>query len=160
MSRGFAAIGLHHPKRKENIGGALRAAHCYGASLIVISGERVKAKEICAATNTLQTQRHIPVLRGELKSLIPYAAVPVDVELVDDAVPIFDFVHPHTAFYVFGPEDGTLGKSVLDWCPHKIMIPTSHCMNLAATVNVVLFDRMSKLSAKADRIAARAGEAA
>ena len=154
MTRGFAAIGLHNPKHKENIGGVLRAAHCYGASMVAVSGERVKAQQICAATNTLQTQRHLPVLRGELKSLIPYAAVPVAVELVDDAVSIFDFVHPHTAFYVFGPEDGTLGKAVLDWCPYKIMIPTSHCMNLAACVNVVLFDRMSKQAAKSVRVAA------
>lgn len=142
--RGFAAIGLHGPKYKENIGGVLRAAHCYGASMVAISGERVKAKDICAATNTLHTQNHIPVLRGELKMLIPYAATPVAVELVDEALPIFDFVHPHTAFYIFGPEDGTLGKAVLDWCPFKIMIPTSYCMNLAAAVNVVLFDRMAR----------------
>jgi tRNA(Leu) C34 or U34 (ribose-2'-O)-methylase TrmL len=154
MNRGFAAIGLHHPKDKANVGGVLRAAHCYGASMVAISGERIKAKEISASTNTTATQRHMPVLRGDLKALIPYDCVPVAVELVDEAVPIFDFIHPHSAFYIFGPEDGTLGKAVLDWCPHKIMIPTTHCMNLACTVNVVLFDRMSKAASKYARVAA------
>lgn len=48
------------------------------------------------------------------------------------------------AFYVFGPEDGTLGSKVLDWCPHRVMVPTRMCMNLAETVNVILYDRVAK----------------
>lgn len=59
------------------------------------------------------------------------------------------FQHPATAFYVFGPEDGTLGKDIRDWCPVRVMIPTRSCMNLAGCVNVVLYDRM----AKAERMA-------
>ncbi len=27
---------------------------------------------------------------------------------------------------------------------HVVYVPTRHCMNLAATVNVVLYDRLSK----------------
>ncbi|GAF89366.1 unnamed protein product, partial [marine sediment metagenome] len=30
------------------------------------------------------------------------------------------------------------------WCKHTIYIPTAYCMNLSATVNVVLYDRMNK----------------
>lgn len=56
---------------------------------------------------------------------------------------------PARAFYVFGPEDGTLGSDILSWCPQRLMVPTRTCMNLAATVNVVLYDRL----AKADRCA-------
>lgn len=154
MSRGFAAIGLHRPKDITNIGGVLRASHCYGASMVALSGERISSKEICAATNTSQAQRHMPVLRGELKDMIPFGAVPIAVDLVEDAVSLVDFVHPASAFYVFGPEDGTLGKLILDWCPIRVMVPTAMCMNLAATVNVVLYDRMAKQQSSALRVAA------
>lgn len=144
MSKGFAAIGLHRPKDIANIGGALRAAHCYSASMVAISGNRVSGDAIRHATNTTQAQRHMPVLRGNLEDLIPFGAVPIAVDLVEGATQIQDFCHPQSAFYIFGPEDGTLGKPVLDWCPYKIMVPTAFCMNLAATVNVVLYDRLAK----------------
>jgi tRNA(Leu) C34 or U34 (ribose-2'-O)-methylase TrmL len=143
-ARGFAAIGLHRPKDRHNIGGVLRAAQCYDAASIAISGERVAGNRIKSATNTMQTHRHIPVLRGELRDLIPYGAVPVAVDLLDDAESLPDFEHPCSAFYVFGPEDGTLGKDILEWCPRRVMVPTQFCMNLAATVNVILYDRLAK----------------
>ncbi|MEO0699382.1 MAG: TrmH family RNA methyltransferase, partial [Pseudomonadota bacterium] len=109
--RGYAAIGLHSPKTGKNVGGVLRAAQCYGAASVCISGPRLDSRAIKSATNTLQTQRHIPVFRGELHELIPYGAVPVAVDLVDDAESLVEFEHPHSAFYVFGPEDGTLGEA-------------------------------------------------
>jgi tRNA(Leu) C34 or U34 (ribose-2'-O)-methylase TrmL len=146
---GFAAIGLHNPKSGVNVGSVLRAAHCYGAASVSISGHRLNGKRMNGATNTLQTHRHLPVFRGDLKSIIPYQAVPIAVDLVDDAESLVDFVHPHSAFYIFGPEDGTLGKAILDWCPRRVMVPTAFCMNLAATVNVVLYDRLAKQLAKA-----------
>lgn len=142
MSRGFSAIGLVRPKNAGNVGSVLRAAYCYGASMVAIQGDRTAVKE---ATDTPQAWRHIPVLRGDdLRALIPYDAVPVAVDLVDDASSLPSFQHPKRAFYVFGPEDGTLGKAVLDWCPLRVMVPTRTCMNLAATVNVILYDRMAK----------------
>lgn len=147
--RGFASIGLHRPKCKHNVGSVLRAAICYNAASVAISGNRIDGTSINSATNTIAAHRHIPVMRGELVDLIPYGAVPVAVDLVDDAISLPEFVHPHSAFYVFGPEDGTLGANVLDWCPKRVMVPTRLCMNLAATVNVVLYDRMAKQMAAA-----------
>lgn len=140
--RGFSAIGLVRPKTPENIGSVLRAAHCYRAAMVAIQGERTNVRSIL---DTPKAWRHMPVLRGDdLRQFIPFDAVPVAVDLVDDAVELPDFVHPQRAFYVFGPEDGTLGKGTLEWCRHKVMIPTRDCMNLAATVNVVLYDRLAK----------------
>lgn len=153
--RGFAAIGLHRPKDKHNVGGVIRAARCYGAASVAISGERINADWIKCPANTLAGQRHMPVLRGDLRGLIPYAAVPVAVDLVDDAECLTTFDHPEAAFYIFGPEDGTLGAPILDWCPRRVAVPTHYCMNLAATVNVVLYDRLAKQMARAaERIAA------
>ncbi len=52
--------------------------------------------------------------------------------------------HPEDAFYVFGPEDGGLPKPVRLLCHRFAVIPTHHCLNLAAAVNVVLYDRRLK----------------
>lgn len=144
--RGFAAIGLVRPKIAVNVGSVLRAAYCYDAALVCIQGDRT---DIRACTDTFKAYRHIPVQRGEdLHDLIPFDTVPVAVDLVADAEPLPSFQHPQRAFYVFGPEDGTLGKNILQWCARRVVVPTRQCMNLAATVNVVLYDRM----AKADRM--------
>jgi tRNA(Leu) C34 or U34 (ribose-2'-O)-methylase TrmL len=59
-------------------------------------------------------------------------------------MPLPGYKHPERALYIFGPEDGTLGHDVLDWCRDVVYVPTNGCMNLAATVNVVLYDRMTK----------------
>ena len=83
----------------------------------------------------------------QVKSLfdvMPYDCVPVAVDLVDGAIPLSDYRHPERAFYIFGAEDATLGKRVLDKCRDVVYIPTNFCMNLAATANVVLYDRMIK----------------
>jgi tRNA(Leu) C34 or U34 (ribose-2'-O)-methylase TrmL len=37
-----------------------------------------------------------------------------------------------------------LGERVLSWCRDVVYIPTNGCLNLAACVNVVLYDRQSK----------------
>lgn len=144
--RGFASIGLVRPKDVANVGAVLRAAFCYDVSLVAIQGDRTPVR---SHIDTPKAWRHIPVLRGDdLRAFIPFDAVPIGVDLVDDAVSLPAFQHPQRAFYVFGPEDGTLGKGILDWCAHRVMVPTRMCMNLAATVNVVLYDRL----AKADRM--------
>lgn len=142
---GFSSIGLIRPKDVHNIGGVLRAAYCYGASMVAIQGDRTPIR---SSQDTPKAWRHIPVLRSDdIRSLIPFDAVPIAVDLVDDAVPLPGFTHPKRAFYVFGPEDGTLGAGTLTWCRHRIAIPTRTCMNLAATVNVVLYDRLAKRGA-------------
>lgn len=143
MPRGYAAIGLYHPKDKANVGGALRAAYVYGAQLVAIEGVRNDA--LRHASNTAQAWRHIPTITTDnLHSTIPFDCIPIAVELVDGATPLPKFWHPQRAFYIFGPEDGSLGKSTLDYCKHKVMVPGNMCMNLAATVNVVLYSRLAQ----------------
>jgi tRNA(Leu) C34 or U34 (ribose-2'-O)-methylase TrmL len=141
--RGYAAIGLHHPKDKANVGGAMRAAYAYGAQMLAVAGARNDS--VRHATNTPAAWKHMPTfVTDDLHGMIPFDCIPVAVDLVPDAVPLPSYQHPARAFYIFGPEDGTLGKAVLDWCPQRVMVPTRMCMNLAATVNVVLYDRISK----------------
>ncbi len=142
MSTMFA-IGLHCPKNELNAGSVLRAADAFGASMVAYSGNRIKLN---VATNVSSAQYRIPVVHADdLHTSIPYACIPIAVELVPEATDLRTFVHPRNAFYVFGAEDETLGQKVLSWCPHKIFIPVHMCLNLAACVNVVLYDRLAKL---------------
>ena len=109
--------------------------------MVVASGTRYQR----ARTDTQAAHRHMPFLTcDDLRSMIPYGAVPVAIDLIDGAQPLPGYTHPQSAFYVFGPEDGTLGPDVLAWCRDVVYVPTRHCMNLAATVNVVLYDRLTK----------------
>ncbi|MGL0957467.1 TrmH family RNA methyltransferase [Vibrio vulnificus] len=68
----------------------------------------------------------------------------VCVELVVGATALPHFAHPEKAIYLFGPEDGSLPQEVVDKAHHVVYIPTHGCMNLAATVNVVMYDRLAK----------------
>ena len=70
--------------------------------------------------------------------------MPVAVDIIEGAIPLPEYKHPERAFYIFGAEDATLGKRVLGWCRDVVYIPSNGCMNLAATVNVVLYDRLAK----------------
>jgi tRNA(Leu) C34 or U34 (ribose-2'-O)-methylase TrmL len=141
VNRGFSVIALDRPKNLANLGGCLRAATCYEADLIVLAGQRFQR----SITDTTKAWRHIPVVEtAEVFDAIPYSCVPVAVDLLPDATPLPDFEHPERAFYIFGAEDATLGARVVSRCKHKLMVPTAFCMNLAATVNVILYDRMAK----------------
>ena len=140
--RGYAAIGLDNPKFDSNIGGAMRASHCYGAGLVIVGGSRYQ-KEL---TDTTKAHRTIPTLAVEsVIDSIPYDCVPIAVDMIDGAIPLPEFKHPERAFYIFGAEDATLGKVVTDRCKHTVYVPTNYCMNLASTVNVILYDRMAKM---------------
>jgi len=139
--RGYSIIALDNPKTPANVGSAMRAVGIYGASALIYSGRRFKPGK----TDTMKHYRHIPLIRSDdLHDVVPFDCVPVAVELIDGAIPLPKYRHPERAFYVFGAEDATLGKRVLSWCRDIVYIPTNGCMNLAATVNVILYDRMMK----------------
>ena len=141
--RGFSCVGLYKPKTGENVGGVLRAAHCYGAAQVVIEGARGSALK--HATNTMMAHKHMPTfLVDDVLDNVPYDTQIVVVDLIEGATPLPRFVHPPRAFYLFGPEDGTLGAQHTARAQHVVYVPTRDCMNLAATVNVVLYDRLAK----------------
>lgn len=139
--RGYAAIGLDRTKDPANLGGALRAAGCYQASMVMLSGGRMGKY----AADTMKTWRHLPCLEvDDLLKNVPYGAMPVAVEISNRAKPLDSFTHPQAAFYIFGPEDGSIKNEIIERVPLVVSIPTHGCMNLAATVNVVLYDRLAK----------------
>jgi len=122
----------------------MRAAYCYGAASVVVGGNRIPHLGRIAA-DTQRAWRHMPLLETEdVLSVLPFESVPIAVDILDGARSLPDFVHPERAFYVFGGEDQTLPSALVKRCRHVVSVPTRFCMNLAATVNVVLYDRMIK----------------
>ena len=155
--RGYFCVGLDNPKSNVNVGSALRACGVYGAEFMATTGNRYKK----CSTDTMAAYRHMPLLSVEdLHKVVPFACVPVAVDLIDGATSLVSYKHPERAFYIFGAEDATLGERVTSWCRDVIYVPTRRCMNLAATVNVVLYDRMAKASRESDLLAFRVGDAA
>jgi tRNA(Leu) C34 or U34 (ribose-2'-O)-methylase TrmL len=138
--RGYSAVGLFNPKLTLNVGSALRSAGCFGVALVAIQGRRA----VRAPTDTGKAWRHMPVqLVDGLREAIPYDCTPVAIEVTKDARSLSTFTHPERAFYVFGPEDGSLPPSVLAWCKHVVRIPAG-CLNLGVAVAVTLYDREAK----------------
>jgi tRNA(Leu) C34 or U34 (ribose-2'-O)-methylase TrmL len=144
MQRGYSVIGLDNPKTPANVGSAMRACGVYGASQLFFTGRRFKRNKQLV-TDPAKYYRRIPLTNVEsLRSVIPFDCVPVAVDRLPCAIPLPRYEHPERAFYIFGPEDGTLGDRITSFCRDVIYIPMNGCMNLAATVNVVLYDRFSK----------------
>lgn len=139
--RGFAALGLHRPKNALNLGEIMRAAGCHGVRLVQVAGARFRHGH----TDTQKAWKHIPTIEvPSLLDAVPVGAVPVAVEFIATATPLPEFQHPERAYYLLGPEDGSLPADLVERCRHVVFVPTRHCMNLAATANVLLYDRMVK----------------
>ncbi|AYO22093.1 TrmH family RNA methyltransferase [Vibrio owensii] len=139
-----AIIGLYNPKSPTNVGAVLRAAGCYDAEQVRYNGTRY-SRAVKFQTDTQNSQERIQLV--EMEDLTANVADDVEivcVELVVGATALPHFTHPENAIYVFGPEDGSLPQEMVDKAHHVVYVPTHGCMNLAATVNVVLYDRMAK----------------
>ena len=137
-------VGLCNPKSPSNVGAVMRAAGCYGATAVRYTGERF-ARAAKYQTDTKNRQSEI-ALTGvdDLTCDLPDAIKIVCVELAEGATPLPEFSHPSNALYVFGPEDGSIPQSLVDKADAVVYVPTIGCMNLAATVNVLLYDRLAK----------------
>lgn len=137
-------IGLTNPKSPSNVGSVMRAAGCYRADAVRYTGVRYE-KAARFHTDTKSAARHIPLTSVEdmLQELDADTKI-VCVELAEGAIPLPEFQHPEKAIYVFGPEDGSIEQSVVSKADAVVYVPTVGCMNLAATVNVLLYDRLAK----------------
>ncbi len=144
MASPTVIIGLVDPKSPSNVGAVMRAAGCYAASAVRYTGERYdRAARFHTDTKNVSSRialNHTPGLLDDL----PAGTQVICVELVEGATALPDFEHPTDALYVFGPEDGSLSQELVDRADAVVYIPTIGCMNLAATVNVVLYDRLAK----------------
>ncbi|MFA0013993.1 RNA methyltransferase [Vibrio lentus] len=144
MNKSYVTIGLTNPKSPTNVGAVMRAAGCYQVDEVKYTGQRYE-KAVKFHTDTKSATRTIPLTGVEsfLDNLDAETQI-VCVELAEGATPLPRFKHPENAIYIFGPEDGSISQDVADRADHVVYVPTVGCMNLAATVNVLLYDRLAK----------------
>lgn len=156
-----SAVMLCNPKTPFNVGGALRACAIFGADTLRWTGDRVTdGREVRNGGGTNIGKRAARLPREErmkmyhvdwgkdddaLDKFIDAKFTPVCVEILDSSEDLVCFEHPYKALYVFGPEDGHVPKGVRNNCFRFVRIPSRSCLNLAAAVNVVLYDRVVKL---------------
>lgn len=155
-----ASLLLTNPKYPHNVGAAVRAASSFGADRVWFTGDRVsltggRKSARLPREERMRAYRDVELLHltdpvGPYHRLEHHVAyrdlgiVPVAVELTPTAEQLPDFEHPENVLYVFGPEDGGLSKVDRMHCHRHVLIPTRHCLNLGAAVNVVLYDRAVK----------------
>jgi tRNA(Leu) C34 or U34 (ribose-2'-O)-methylase TrmL len=138
------SIGLINPKSPENVGSVMRAAGCYQADAVFYTGKRYD-RAAQYNTDTKNVRLNIPLTGVDcLFESVPADTKVVCVELVEGAIVLPEFQHPDKAYYILGPEDGSLSQEVVNKADAVVYIPTVGCMNLAATVNVILYDRLAK----------------
>lgn len=157
------AAVLIEPKYAHNLAAAIRACSCFGVQTLLWTGQRFafeagdrlpreERMKGYADVRVRNCTRPFDVLAGS--SVTPIAHLharggsPVCVELTRGATPLDVFVHPARAVYLFGPEDGHVPQSYRALCHHFVYIPSRHCLNLAAALNVVLYDRAQKSDAR------------
>ncbi|HXJ63793.1 MAG TPA: TrmH family RNA methyltransferase [Actinomycetota bacterium] len=149
-----AAVLLIDPKYPFNVGGALRACAAFGSETLVWTGDRVHTEGVprLPREERLRGYKDVRMRRLDVDGVAaidPFRGdgfTPVAVEFRRNSERLPEFQHPEEALYVFGPEDGSLPGAVLAQCHRFVIIPTMHCLNLAASVNLVLYDRLAKQS--------------
>jgi len=160
VENSHVTVGLTNPKSPSNVGAVMRAAGCYSVEQVFYTGQRYanaakfngsKRNASKHNTDTKNAREKIP-LKGvddfesleHLRTCLPPNTKIVCVDLVEGAIPLPHFQHPDQALYIFGPEDGTISQTVINNADSVVYVPTVGCMNLAASVNVLLYDRLAK----------------
>lgn len=141
---------LYNPRDPHNVGNALRACSCWGMNQLWFTGDRVidqlDGLSRLPREERMKGYKEVEVIHNDQywKAFDNIDVTPVAIEVRPNSENLVHFEHPENALYVFGPEDGSLSSSVLNWCHRFVTIPTAHCLNLAAAVNVMLYDRRLK----------------
>lgn len=148
MKASNVSIGLVNPKSPENVSAVMRAAGNFRVDSVFYTGDRYP--------RAVLLNPDIPKMSRKVSQGIPLSGVDglldntaetmkiICVEFAENAIPLPEYQHPQHAYYIFGPEDGTISQDVIDRADAVVYVPTNGCMNLAATVNVVLYDRVAK----------------
>lgn len=159
-----SAVVLIDPKTPYNVGAAIRACSIYGVPTLRWTGKRIttaegrrkagaelkKNKPRMPREERLKDYTNVDWTEGPDHVLEILAAdndlIPVCIEITPGAELLHQFEHPERPLYVFGPEDGGVPAVARFMCHRFVRIPTMTRtpLNLAAAVNVVLYDRYAK----------------
>lgn len=147
--RGYFGVAVHRPKTADNVGTLWRSANVFGAAFLAVVAGRYHKQ----SSDTMKSPRHVPLYEydtlDDFYAHLPHGCQLIGVELVEGARRLPTFRHPERAVYLLGPEDGSLTVDVLKRCHSRLVIPGSHCLNLAVAGSVVLYDRVAKLESAA-----------
>jgi len=143
------AVLLTNPKYPHNVAAALRGCSCFGIDTLIWTGDRTPLSpelgERLPREERMKGYAHVGFRQTDRPfELFTSEVVPVCVELSPSSEVLTTFQHPENAVYVFGPEDGSVPQVYRRFCHRFVHIPSHYCLNLAAAVNVVLYDRMMK----------------
>jgi tRNA(Leu) C34 or U34 (ribose-2'-O)-methylase TrmL len=141
-----ALVGVN-TKYGHNAASMLRLCSAYDIGQLWLTGDRwadgwdkrMPREERMKAYRDVSVYRTEDPLRAFGTDVTPVA---VEVMPMAETLPYFE--HPENAVYVFGPEDGGLPDWARRNCHRHVIIPTSHCLNLAVAVGTVLYDRRMK----------------
>lgn len=148
MNKSKVSIGLINPKSPENVASVMRSAGNFRVDSVFYTGARYP-RALKLKTSSVDMSRKvsqdIPINKSDnLIEDVDKAMKIVCVELVENSISLPEYKHPENAFYIFGPEDGSIGQNIINKADDVVYVPTKGCMNLSATVNVLLYDRLSK----------------
>ena len=131
-------------KNDLNYGTLFRTAQIMGADFVFLIGKRFKRQ----ASDTMKSWRHMPVFEydtfDDFNKHRPYDCRLVGVELVDEAMPIADFIHPKRAVYLLGAEDSGLSEYAIQKCQDIVVLPGERSMNVSVAGSIVIYDRILK----------------
>ena len=141
-------IGLVNPKSPDNVSSVLRSSGNFGVEEVFYTGSRYP-RAIRLNPNIPRMSRKVgeDISLSGVESLldnVPSGMKIVCVEFAENAIPLPTYQHPENAFYIFGPEDSSITQDIINRADDVVYIPTNGCMNLSATVNVLLYDRLAK----------------
>lgn len=140
------SVVLINPKFPHNVGAALRACAAFGAGQLWVTGDRAQWENTGKGRRLPREERmraykdKVELVRDD-RPFEYLSGVPVAVEVDPTAEPLAHFEHPGNAVYLFGPEDGSIPKVYRRFCHRFVIIPSDHCLNLAAAVSCVLMHR-------------------
>ncbi len=144
------SIGLSNPKSPENVDSVLRAAGNYRVDSVFYTGQRyARALRLNPDTPNMSRKVSENVSLYSVDSLLEKVAKDVKIVCIEfaiDAISLPQYQHPENACYIFGPEDGNISQEIIDRADAVVYVPTVGSMNLAASVNVVLYDRLAKMT--------------
>ena len=147
MKTSKISIGLINPKSPDNVHSVMRASGNYGVDAVFYTGGRYQLaleRNPNAPNISRKVSKNIPLTEVDSLSDVAGELKIVCVELAENAIALPEYEHPENVFYIFGPEDGTIDQAMIDRADAVVYVPTTGCMNLAATVNVLLYDRLIK----------------
>lgn len=128
-----------------NVGGAIRNANAFMASMVYLWGRKKYDKRGCVGTHRYTNIRHFKRIE-DIDEICNNHSVVV-FELTKDSVPLNTFEWPNNPLMVFGQESIGVEQEVLDRADHIVYVPqygSVRSLNVACASAVAMYDWCSK----------------